>query len=154
MIITERESYYLDKAILLAEKAFEMDEVPVGAVVVENDNIIADGFNEKESFSDPLRHAEIVAMERAARYKNDWRLNSCSLYTTLEPCIMCCGAILHFRIKKVVFCLKEIKFGGVVSRAKILDIEGLNHSVDYAYGYKEDYVKQLISTFFKGKRKY
>jgi tRNA(adenine34) deaminase len=154
VIITERESYYLDKAILLAEKAFEMEEVPVGAVVVENDNIIADGFNEKESFCDPLRHAEIVAMQRAARYKNDWRLNNCSLYTTLEPCIMCCGAILHFRIKRVVFCLKEIKFGGVVSKAKILDINGLNHRVDYAYGYKEDYVKQLISTFFKGIRKY
>lgn len=153
MIITERDSYYLDKAILLAEQAFGIGEVPVGSVIVENDKIIADGFNEKEKFSDPLRHAEIVALNRAAKFKGEWRLNNCTLYTTMEPCIMCCGAILHFRIKKVIFCIKERKFGGVISKVRIFDIKGLNHSVEYAYGYREVYMMKLLSTFFQKMRK-
>ena len=153
MVINGRDSYFLDKAILLAEKASQMGEVPVGCIIVENDKIIADGFNEKEQFSDPLRHAEIVALKRAAEFKNDWRLNNCTLYATMEPCIMCCGAILHYRIKKVIFCITESKFGGVISRAQIFDIKGLNHTVEYAYGYREVYLKKLLSDFFKNMRK-
>lgn len=152
MIITDRDSFFLDKAIILAEKASQMGEVPVGCIIVEDDKIIADGFNEKEQFSDPLRHAEIVALKKAAKFKGDWRLNKCALYTTMEPCIMCCGAILHYRIKKVFFCIRESKFGGVISKAKIFDIKGLNHSVEYAYGYREPYLKKLLSDFFKNIR--
>jgi tRNA(adenine34) deaminase len=153
LVITGRDSHFLDKAVLLAEKAFQLGEVPVGCLIVENDEVIAEGFNEKERFSDPIRHAEIVALIRAAKIKGDWRLNNCMLYTTMEPCIMCCGAILHFRIKKVFFCIKESKFGGVISKAQIFDIKGLNHTVDYAYGYREEYIKNLLADFFKSKRK-
>jgi len=104
MIITERDASYLDRAILLAEKAFEMDEVPVGSVVVENDSIIADGFNEKESFHDPLRHAEIVAMQRAAQYKNDWRLNNCSFIHHIRALYYVLWSnIVILEIKRVVF---------------------------------------------------
>lgn len=154
MVITDKDSYYLDRAILLAEKAFQLGEVPVGCLIVENDKIVADGFNEKEKFSDPLRHAEIVALKKAAEFKGDWRLNNCILYTTMEPCIMCCGAILHYRIKKVFFCIRENKFGGVISKAQIFDIKGLNHCVEYGYGYREPYLEKLLSDFFKLKRKH
>ena len=98
-------------------------EVPIGALVVKNDEIIGTGHNQKEKLKDTTKHAEIIAIQNASKTIGDWRLSHSTLYTNIEPCIMCCGAILHSRISKVVFCACEPKFGGVVSQAKLFDIK-------------------------------
>jgi len=139
----------MEIALEFAEKAFELGDVPVGAIVVKDEKIIGNGFNLKEKTKDPTMHAEIVAMREAAYSIGDWRLNDCTLYSTLEPCIMCAGAILHFRIKRVVFGVTEPKFGGVITKANLFDIDTLNHKVDYAYGIFEDEIKTLMKNFFR-----
>jgi tRNA(adenine34) deaminase len=139
--------------IELAKKAFEKGDVPVGAIVVKNGDIIGEGHNEKEIFKDPTMHAELIALKNAAKYVGDWRLNDCTLYSTLEPCIMCAGAILHFRIQRVVFGVTEPKFGGVVTKAALFDIDTLNHKVRYSVGIFEEEIKELMKRFFKKRRK-
>ncbi|MBZ4672592.1 MAG: CMP/dCMP deaminase zinc-binding protein [Deferribacteraceae bacterium] len=139
-------------ALNYAKKAFDNGDVPVGAIVVKDDKIIGNGFNIKEKTKDPTQHAEIVAMREAANVIGDWRLNDCTLYSTLEPCIMCAGAILHFRINRVVFGVAEPKFGGVITKANLFDINTLNHKVDYAYGIYEEEIKSIMRLFFKIRR--
>lgn len=139
-------------ALDYAKKAFDNKDVPVGAIVVKNGKVIGNGFNLKEKTKDPTMHAEIVAMREAAVRVGDWRLNDCTLYSTLEPCIMCAGAILHFRIKRVVFGVPEPKFGGVITKANLFDIDTLNHQVDYAYGIYEEDIKSIMQLFFKLRR--
>ena len=123
-------------------------EVPVGAVIVKDDKVIGAGYNKKETNKSPISHAEIEAIQAACKNTNDWRLNGASLYVTAEPCIMCAGAILHARIDKVYFGVKEPKFGGVVSIANIFDINKMNHRVEYFSGLMSDEINQLMKSFF------
>ena len=139
---------YMQLAYYQAQKAFDIMEVPVGAVIVKDDKVIGAGYNKKETYKSPISHAEIEAIQAACKNTNDWRLNGASLYVTAEPCIMCAGAILHARIDKVYFGVKEPKFGGVVSIANIFDINKMNHRVEYFSGLMSDEINQLIKSFF------
>ena len=139
---------YMQLAYYQAQKAFDIKEVPVGAVIVKDDKVIGAGYNKKETNKSPISHAEIEAIQAACKNTNDWRLNGASLYVTAEPCIMCAGAILHARIDKVYFGVKEPKFGGVVSIANIFDINKMNHRVEYFSGLMSDEINQLMKSFF------
>jgi tRNA(adenine34) deaminase len=139
-------------AIELAKRASEFDEVPVGSIVVKNDIVIGSGYNKNIQLNNVVSHAEIIALNTATQNQGTWRLTKSTLYTTAEPCIMCCGAILHCRVERVVFGVLEPKFGGIISCAKIFDISGLNHKIKYAYGCYEKEIKELMGNFFKNKR--
>lgn len=141
--------YFMQQALLQAKIAYDLEEVPVGAVIVQDNKIIGAGFNKKEQLKSPISHAEIEAINSACKYTGDWRLNGASLYVTAEPCIMCTGAILHARIDKVYFGIKEPKFGGVISKDNIFDKNDLNHKVAYEYGILEEEITLLMKSFFK-----
>ncbi len=147
--MTEKDLFFMRKTIEVAKRALRYDDVPIGAIVVLNDKVISTGYNKKRLTKNPLDHAEIIALKRAAKKLGDWRLNECTLYSTLEPCIMCAGAILHYRIKRVVFGTTEPKFGGVISNDKIFDITTLNHKVEYEYGAYEEEIREMMRGFFK-----
>lgn len=140
--------YFMQQAILQARKAYDLMEVPVGAVIVKDNEIIGKGFNKKEQLNDPVSHAEIEAIKNACAYVGDWRLNDALMYVTAEPCIMCAGAVLQARIQKVFFGVKEPKFGGVVSKDNIFDKTDLNHKVSYEYGLLADEISELMKSFF------
>lgn len=140
--------YFMQQAVLQAKKAYKLMEVPVGAVIVKNNEIIGTGFNKKEQLKDPVSHAEIEAIKNACEYIGDWRLNDAYMYVTAEPCIMCAGALLQARIQKVYFGVKEPKFGGVISKDNIFDKEDLNHKISYEYGLLENEISELMKSFF------
>jgi tRNA(adenine34) deaminase len=143
---------WMQHALKLAEQAALQGEVPVGAVVVLNDEIIGEGFNQPISTSDPTAHAEIVALRNAAKKIGNYRLNEATLYVTIEPCLMCAGSLVHARIKKVVFGASEPKAGAVISAHNVLDNTKLNHMVEYQGGVLAEQCSQIISDFFKNKR--
>ena len=136
------------RAIALSEENVRNGGGPFGAVIAKDGEIIAEGTNRVTMDNDPTAHAEIEAIQAACKNTNDWRLNGASLYVTAEPCIMCAGAILHARIDKVYFGVKEPKFGGVVSIANIFDINKMNHRVEYFSGLMSDEINQLMKSFF------
>ena len=144
--------YFMKKAIKQAEIAYQMNEVPIGCVIVKNNEIIATGFNKKEKTKKGIMHAEIDAILKASKIIGDWRLYNTTLYVTCEPCVMCAGAIIHHRVKKVVFGIKEPKFGGVVSNIRVFDIP-FNHKVKYSFGLLEKEISALLKSFFDKKRK-
>ena len=133
---------FMKEALREAKKAFDLDEVPIGSVIVQNVKIIGRGYNTKNSSNDATNHAEIIAIREACKYNKDWRLNDCILYTTLEPCHMCYGAILESRIKKVVVASRNAE----INRNDYKDI-------DVVYDVLNDESLKLIQKFFKGKRK-
>lgn len=139
---------YMQLAFLEAQKALNIMEIPVGAVIVKDDNVIGAGYNKKETNKNPLSHAEIEAIYEACKNTGDWRLNGAVMYVTAEPCIMCSGAILHARIDKVYFGVNEPKFGGVSSVAHIFDINKLNHKVEYSSGIMSEEICQMMKEFF------
>ena len=120
---------YLTECVDLAIRASELDEVPIGAIIVKNNKIIGRGYNRKESSNLCTRHAEIEAIEEANKTVDSWRLDGCTLYVTLEPCLMCCGAILQARIGKVIYGTKCYKFGYAESLGKVLNSKNNNHIV-------------------------
>lgn len=140
--------FFMQQAFIQAQKAYDLMEVPVGAVIVKDNNIIGTGYNKKEMLKDPVSHAEIEAIKEACINTGDWRLNNTIMYVTTEPCIMCAGAILQARIKKVYFGVKEPKFGGIVSKDNIFDKQDLNHKVSYEYGLLENEIIELMKSFF------
>lgn len=147
------DEYYMNLAILEAEKAAGMDEVPVGAVIVDKNNIVIGyGYNRPISSSDPTSHAEMNALRMAARRLNNYRLVDTTLYVTLEPCIMCMGAIIHARIKRVVFGARDPKWGAAQSLYAIADDKRLNHQPEVVSGIYEEKTKQIIKNFFINKR--
>lgn len=131
----------MNKAIELANIAYNNDEVPVGAVVVKDNKIIGLGYNQKENTNSPLNHAELIAINEACNYVGDWRLNDCTLYTTFEPCMMCMGAIVETRISRIVF--------GVCKNEKNYC---LNSNVLVTKGILESECLNLLQKFFKNKR--
>ena len=139
-------------ALKEAQKAMEKDEVPVGCVIVLDGVIIARAHNKKETNNNPLGHAEMIAIQKATKKLGDWRLKDCEMYVTLEPCLMCCGALIQSRIKKVYYGAKDEKGGGVESLAYTFEIQGLNHYVNYEGGIMEKECQNLLSNYFKSKR--
>ncbi|MEO2069124.1 MAG: nucleoside deaminase [Desulfurobacteriaceae bacterium] len=143
---------FLLEAVKEAKKAFNLGEVPIGAVVVKDNKVVARGFNQKEFLQDPTAHAEIIAIKKASLKLGSWRLNDCTLYSTVEPCVMCCGAIIQSRIKKVVYAIPDPKFGGIESLFKIFENEKINHRPIVEKIYIKE-AEDLLKEFFKILRK-
>ena len=144
---------WMKAAFREAEKAFEQDEVPIGAVVVQNGQIIGRGYNQCESLIDPTAHAEIIAITSAANTIKDWRLKDCQLYVTKEPCPMCAGALVHCRLARVVFGAPDPKGGAAGGAMNLLQFPSLNHECDITPGIMEPDCRRLLQTFFEEKRK-
>ncbi len=143
---------FMGQALGLAREAFELDEVPVGAVIVHEGRVIAAAHNRCEQLRDATAHAEMMAITQAAESVGDWRLENCVLYATLEPCIMCAGAILQSRISRVVFGAMDPKGGAVGSMFNLLDDARLNHRCDVVSGVRADECGAMLTEFFVGKR--
>lgn len=142
----------MTEAIKLARTAEEIDEVPVGAVAVRDGKIIASAFNTRESTKCATHHAEILAIERACEALGGWRLPGVTLYVTMEPCAMCAGAIINSRIERVVYGARDFRFGAFGS-ALDLNAVGLNHKVEVVGGVLGDECADILSSYFKRKRK-
>ena len=143
----------MQRAIQLAANAEADNEVPVGALVVSGaGEIIGEGWNSPISLHDPTAHAEIVALRNAAQSFQNYRLVDATLYVTLEPCTMCCGALIHARIKRVVYGANEPKAGAVHSQLQLLELSHTNHNVDVAAGVCESECSSMLSAFFKRRR--
>lgn len=143
---------WMQHALALARHAEALDEVPVGAVIVLEDEIVGEGWNQPVSSHDPTAHAEIVALRAAGKHMNNYRLSGADMYITLEPCAMCAGAIVHARLKRVVFAVSDPRSGAAGSVFNILQTDSLNHKVDVASNVLADECKSLIQGFFKQKR--
>ncbi len=139
---------FMERALELAKEAAEKGEVPVGAVIVRNGEIIAEGKNGRESNKNALSHAEIEAIDSACRRLGGWRLPGCQLYVTLEPCPMCAGAIINSRIEKVFFGAYDKKAGSVRSLVQLFDIP-YNHKPEVTGGIMEDECAAVLSDFFR-----
>ena len=142
----------MQAAYALAMDAQAVDEVPVGAVVVVDDEIIGRGYNQTITRQDPTAHAEIVALRDAAATLANYRMPNADLYVTIEPCTMCAGALIHARIRTLYFATAEPRAGAVVSTAQVLDNSALNHRVTYEQGLCQDACAHLIRDFFAAKR--
>ena len=148
------DEYYMMLALAEAQKAEEMDEVPVGAVIVdETHKVIGEGFNRPISTRDPTSHAEINAIRAACGRMKNYRLPKTCLYVTIEPCIMCMGAIIHARIDRVVFGAPDPKWGAAVSLYQMASDHRLNHSPEIISGICEEEAKAIIKGFFRKKRR-
>ncbi|MFC3018094.1 tRNA adenosine(34) deaminase TadA [Virgibacillus litoralis] len=144
---------YMRDAINQAIKAKEIGEVPIGAVIVFKGEIIATGYNLRETSQETLSHAELVAIRKANEKIGSWRLEDCTLYVTLEPCPMCAGAIVQSRIKRVVFGAIDKKAGCAGTLMNLLDDERFNHQVELTSGILEEECRNLLTDFFKDLRK-
>ncbi len=145
------ESRFMNRAIELAKQASALGEVPVGAVIVKDGKIVGEGYNMRESKNNALSHAETEAINNACKNLKSWRLDGCTIYVTLEPCIMCTGAILNARINEIVFGAYDLSAGCVDSAIHINDLpQSLNVTV--FGGIKEDICKKIITDFFKNTR--
>ena len=146
------ESFWMSQAFKLAEKAFLLDEVPVGAVVVCYDRIIGKGYNQCESLNDATAHAEVLAISAASNTLDNWRLNECEIYVTKEPCAMCAGAIINSRIKRVVFGSYDDKKGACGSLYEICGDKRLGSSTSVNGGVMEKECSSILKEFFSLKR--
>lgn len=140
---------YMIEALKEAEKARALEEIPVGAVIVKDNKIIARGFNQKETLKNPLKHAEIIAIDRATEVLGGWRLIGCEMYVTLEPCAMCAGAIVQSRIEKLYIGTEDYKTGACGSTLNIVNYEGYNHQVEVEFGVLKEECSQILKDFFK-----
>lgn len=148
----EKDQQWMKLALEMAKKAEANGEVPVGAVLVKNDEVIAAGFNLCISQNDPTAHAEIQCLRQAGKVLNNYRLLDTSLYVTLEPCAMCAAAIVHGRVKRVVFGAKDPKTGAVVSVMNLFEQTSVNHKICYTEGVLENECGKILSDFFKRRR--
>lgn len=148
----ERAEYFMRQAIAEAEQAFEEGEVPVGAVVVKGERVVGRGHNQVERLGDPTAHAEIVAIGAAAAHFDSWRLVGGTLYSTIEPCIMCAGATVLARLDRLVYGAPDPKFGGCVSVAAIPADQHLNHRVEICAGVLDEQAAMLMRDFFARRR--
>lgn len=145
------EEKFMKKALLLAKKAYAVDEVPVGAVLVLNGKVIASAYNKREFSKDAIAHAEILAIKKACKKLDDFRLLGAELYVSLEPCVMCTGAILNARIAKVYFGASITN--GSISCSELVQRAELNHKTEIYGGFLKEECSQLVSCYFKQKRK-
>ena len=152
MLFSELHYSFMNKALQEAMNAYEQDEVPVGAVVVHNNRIIGRGYNQNENLKDPTAHAEIIALTAAANSLGTNKLVDCDIYVTLEPCVMCTGALLLARIKTLYFGAFDAKYGACGSLYNIPAEKKYNHTMDVYSGLEEEACKQLMQSFFQQKR--
>lgn len=139
-------------ALTEARKAEIKDEVPIGCVIVKNGKIIARGHNVRETKKDPCGHAEIIAIRKAAKKIGDWQLVDCDIYVTLEPCIMCAGALIQSRIARIFYGAKDYKGGALGSSINVLNSSNINHRPYVESGIMEDDCSKIIKDFFRKKR--
>ena len=144
---------YVREAIKQAKKAYEINEVPIGCVIVCEDKIISRGYNRRTTDKNPLAHAEMIAIKKASKKVGDWRLEDCTMYVTLEPCQMCSGAIVQSRMKKVVVGCMNAKAGCAGSILNLLQMDEFNHQVELETGVLEEECSLLMKNFFKELRK-
>jgi tRNA(adenine34) deaminase len=143
---------YMQAALEQARLAFSAGEVPIGAILVIDDAIIARGFNQPISAVDPTAHAEVLVLREAARAIGNYRLTDAVVYVTVEPCLMCVGALVHARVREVVYGAPEPKTGALVSSVRGLDVPGLNHRFAITGGVLEAECRDIIQQFFKDRR--
>ena len=150
--LVAQDSFHMSLALEQAARALADDEVPVGAVVICDNEVVGQGYNCREKLQEPTGHAEIVAMRAAASRLKSWRLENCALYVTLEPCIMCMGAIIQARLPRLVFGCLDPKGGAVVSLYRLGDDPRLNHQLEMRGGVMEAECADILSMFFNGLR--
>ena len=143
------EEKYMKEAIRQAKKAYALDEVPIGCVIVQDGKIIARGYNRRNTDKNTLAHAELTAIRKASRKTGDWRLEDCTMYVTLEPCQMCAGAIVQSRMKKVVIASMNPKAGCAGSVLNLLQMAAFNHQVEIERGLLEEECSKMLSQFFR-----
>ena len=146
------DEHYMKLALQQAQQAAESDEVPVGAVIVHGERTIALAHNQREQLNDPTAHAEMIAITQAAEAIGDWRLEKCTLYVTLEPCLMCAGAILQARMGRLVYGASDPKAGAVESLFQTKEDNRLNHQVESTSGILAQECGEILSHFFQGQR--
>ena len=144
--------FFMTEALRLAKKALELGEVPIGAIVVLRKEIIGRGYNQPIKSNDPTAHAEIIAVREAASNLNNYRLNEAIVYTSLEPCLMCAGAIVQARIKKIIFSAFDPKAGVLINNGNLINSAFLNHEVTFEGGLLEAESSKLLKDFFIKKR--
>lgn len=144
--------YWMGQALLYAKQAEQLNEIPVGAVLVKDNQLIASGYNRSITDNDPSAHAEMIAVREAGKALNNYRLIDCTLYVTLEPCSMCAGLLVHSRIKRLVFGAPDAKTGSAGSIMNLLQEPRLNHQVEVVGGVLVDKCGNTISEFFKRRR--
>lgn len=149
---TPDDDHWMSEALLAAEQAKALGEVPVGAVVVFEDRLIGRGYNRREIDQDPLAHAEILAIGDAARHLGGWRLIDCRLYVTLEPCAMCAGALVNSRIETLIYGASDPKAGFCGSLGNLVQEDRLNHRLDVRRGVQEDACSRILKEFFASLR--
>ena len=147
-----REEKYMKLALKEAKKAELIDEVPIGCVIVKDDKVISRGFNHRESKRMVTSHAEIEAINKANKKLGAWRLEDCEIYVTVEPCIMCAGAIIQSRIRHIYYGAKDFKGGALRSSIDVLEAKDINHHPMVTSGILEEECSNIISQYFKGKR--
>lgn len=152
IVFSPQDEQWMRYALELAAKGEVIGEVPVGAVIVQDEKIIGEGFNQPISSHDPTAHAEIIALRQAAMQIQNYRLVGSTIYVTLEPCTMCVGALVHARIERLVFGTTETKAGAVVSKSQLLDNDYFNHRVEYAGGLMAQQCQHQLSDFFAMRR--
>lgn len=143
---------YMKQAIRLAKKAAVLDEVPIGCIITYQDQVIARGYNRRNTDKNTLAHAEIAAIRKASKKMGDWRLEGCTMYVTLEPCQMCAGALVQSRISRVVIGSMNPKAGCGGSVLNLLQMPQFNHQVEVERGVLEEECSVMLSSFFKGLR--
>ncbi|WP_299074890.1 tRNA adenosine(34) deaminase TadA [uncultured Paraglaciecola sp.] len=149
---TEQDEYWMRHALQLANNAQQQNEVPVGAVLVKDNQIIGEGWNQSISLHDPSAHAEMMAMREAGRKQQNYRLVDCTLYVTLEPCSMCAGLLIHGRIHRLVFGASDPKTGAVGSLFDLLGDPRMNHNIAVTAGVLAEQCGEKLSAFFKLRR--
>jgi len=150
--LLDADTHWMSRAFEQANEALTADEVPVGAVIIRDSQLIAAASNQRESLHDPTAHAEMIAITQAAAAISDWRLERTTLYVTLEPCVMCAGAILQSRIPRVVFGATDPKAGAVCSLYQLLVDDRMNHQCTVTGGVLADPCGQILTDFFRSKR--
>lgn len=146
-------NYFMNLALKEAEKAALEDEVPVGAVIVCDDKVIARAHNQRDKKNLTYAHAEMLAIIKANKKLGSWRMPECDIYITLEPCIMCMGAIIQSRIKNIYYGAKDPKGGAVISSINVLEANNINHHPNVVGGILEEQCSKIITNYFKNKRK-
>ncbi len=145
--------YWMQQAVILGQKSGETGEIPIGAVIVdENNQLIAQSGNQKESNQDPTAHAELLAIRLASQHLQSWRLTNCTLYATLEPCPMCAGAIIHARLKSLVYGVDDPKTGAIRTVLNLPDSDCSNHRLSVIMGIEENACRQLLQDWFQKRR--
>jgi len=146
------DEFWMKKALKLAQKAALRGEVPVGAILVRGDSMVSSASNRREQWQTPLGHAELIALQRASQDLKAWRLLDCTLYVTLEPCVMCAGALVQARIKKLVYGASDPKGGAIKSLYQIVTDPRLNHRMEVVGGVLQEECGQMLKDFFKQRR--